>query len=88
MSESEQEELVLSSSLSPADADEERDQAVAAVKRAAESQKPLALSLDGDQLTPCAMQMLIAATRTAEIQGVKLSLSDGASAVMNDLSRT
>ncbi|MEM9145392.1 MAG: hypothetical protein AAGC57_04275 [Pseudomonadota bacterium] len=71
-------EFTLAASLRPADAGEVRDNLVAALGKAKESGAPLAIELDeGDALT-CALQLVVAAEKSAEASGVPIQLGSRA----------
>lgn len=69
-------QLVLSASLSPADASAARDVALEAVSSAVKTKAALKIELDGDGPSPCAMQLVVSAARTAGAQGVPLEPSE------------
>lgn len=80
--------VTLSSTLSPADADKERDLVIGALDGAAGSEAPLGIDLDGEQLSPCALQLLIATTRSAKNRNVALDLSKTADTALKMLNQT
>lgn len=48
----------------------------------------LHVDLDGDEASVCALQLLIAAKRTADAESLELTLSDGAKAVLEQIDMT
>ena len=79
---SDEDAYVLQSELSPADAAEARDELLSAFTAAVGSKKPLQLDISGETLTPCAIQLLVSAKRSAEVEGVSLVLSEGAESAL------
>ena len=74
--------FVLQAELSPADAAEARDGLMAALTAANEAKKPLAIEIEGEGGTPCALQLLVAAKRSAEAANVEMNLSQQADAML------
>jgi hypothetical protein len=77
--------LMLSAELSPADAPAERERVMAFFEKAKQAGEPLKVDIDGDNLSPCALQMLIATKRSAEIHTVEFAPSDAADSVLAPL---
>lgn len=79
------EPFVVPADLSPADAGEVRDQAVARIEAAERGSEPFEIDLDGDGPTPTALQILVAAKKSAEKRGVDLATTDRAEQILSDL---
>ena len=75
-------ELSLEAALSPAQAGEVREKAIAAIEAAVASGANLRVNLDSDTTSPTALQMLVATVKTAEARGVGTELAETASAVL------
>ena len=75
--------LVLQSELSPADAGEEKERAMAAVIQAEEAGQPLHLEVDGESLNPCALQMILAVSRSLDARDQPHVISDRARAALD-----
>ncbi len=80
--------LILSSGLSPADAPAERDRVLSAMTLARESGTGLKVDLDGDNLSPCAIQLLVATARSADLHSVKLEPTAVTKSALADLNFT
>lgn len=76
--------IEICAALTPADAGAARDRLVAAFDGA--GAEGIALDLDGEAPMPCALQLLVAARRTAEARGVPCRLGDRATAAQAALS--
>lgn len=68
--------------LSPSDAVGVRDMLLAGIEAAKAGDTALELDLEGEPVTPCAIQLLVATTHSAAAAGVKLSLSEQADKVL------
>lgn len=77
--------LHLLAELSPADAPAERERVMAVFDKAKAAGEPLSVDIEGDNLSPCALQMLIATKRSAEIHSVEFAPSDAAESVLASL---
>ena len=77
--------ILIPSALSPADAEECRTNALAILEAAVGADSGVAIDADGTALTPGAVQILVATTRTAERMGVALIPSDQCATVLSDL---
>lgn len=78
----EAEAFVVQAELSPADAAEVREGLIAALTAAGEAKKPLAIEIEGEGSTPCAVQLLVAAKRSADAANVEMNLSQQADAML------
>lgn len=78
-------DLTVPSDLSPADAEAVRERALTALGAAKEAGESLALSLDGDRATPCAVQIVVAASRSSAAANVDLAVSAETQAVLAGL---
>ena len=73
------------SSISPANAEDFRLQALAMLEAAKESPDKVILDVEAGELTPVAVQLLVAATRTAERFGVAIEPSARCQTLMTEL---
>ena len=64
--------------LSPAEASDVRESLLAALNTAEETKQSLTLDATGEQITPCALQLLVAATRSSKAAAVGLTLTESA----------
>ena len=71
--------------ISPADAEVYRSQILSKLEIAKDSSGSVTLDVDQPSLSPVALQLLIATTRTAETFGVALDISDECQGVFADL---
>ena len=85
MSEPASTSILIPSGLSPADAEAVRSKTLEMLNGARDGSNPVAIDFDGDTLSPCALQILVAATRTAEHAGVSYEVSDQGNAVLSAL---
>lgn len=76
-------DLEMPAQISPAEANEHRDRALAAAKAAKGADKVLHLSLSGDGVTPCALQLLVATMHLAAEQDIRMELSVEADVALN-----
>ena len=68
--------FMIDATLSPANAGEQRDQLLASFEASQKSEAPLKIGLDGEaDPTPCAIQLMIAVSRSARKHDVTLELS-------------
>lgn len=74
--------LVLQAALSPADAASARDAALDIIATAAQSKSALHVDLDGDDPSPCAMQLLVSAARSAGAHGIAIEPSQQAEEIL------
>lgn len=74
--------FALQADLSPADASAVREGLLAALNAATEAKQPLAIEVEGEGGTPCALQLLVAAKRSADSAKVELNLSEKAGAML------
>ncbi len=77
--------LTMQAMLSPADAAAARDLALESILPAKAGQTSLQVELDGEALSPCAVQLLVGATRTAEKQEVEIVLSEQAQTILSNI---
>lgn len=82
------EPLVLKADLPPADAAETRDLAQARLEEAEAASAPLTVDIEGERPTPCALQILVATTKSAERRGIDLSPTAEAQTVLSSLDPT
>ncbi|MFK7942856.1 MAG: hypothetical protein AB8B85_08105 [Paracoccaceae bacterium] len=75
---SQDETFVLQADLSPADAEEAREALIAHLTTAKERAGSMTIEIDGGGGTPCALQLLVAAQRSAEVAQVGLNMSEQA----------
>lgn len=76
--------VVIPAALSPADAEGIRLEALERLE-GAKTTGAVSLDVDGASLTPCALQILIATTRTAERMGVTLEISEQGKSALAEL---
>lgn len=77
--------ILIPAALSPAVAEEMREETLKKLEAAKGSSDSLSLDIDGESLTPCAVQILVAASRTAERMGVSLELSEQGQMALSEL---
>lgn len=77
--------IEIPSAISPADADAFKIQALSTLEAAKETSSGVALGVEGQSLTPVAIQLLIAAMRTADRFGVALDVSEQCQGVLTDM---
>lgn len=71
--------VVVPAKLSPVDAEALREAALAALTAA---DGELSIDVDGDEPSVCALQILIAAKRSADAKGLNVALSESAEAAL------
>lgn len=81
-SSSKPEAFVLQVDLSPADAAEAKESLLAAFEAASSSKTPMMVETEGETSTPCALQLLVSAKRSAESANVELVLSEQAQTLL------
>lgn len=74
--------LSFQAELPPSEAADVRDMLLAGIKAAKDGDKTLALDLEGEPVTPCAIQLLVASTHSAAAAGVRLVLSEQADKIL------
>ena len=67
--------IVIEAALSPANAGDQCEQLTAAFAEAQAAEQPLSIGLDGEDASPCALQLLIAADRSARKHNVTIDFS-------------
>ena len=77
--------LVIEAALSPANAVERCGEVLSAMEKARETNTPFAIGLDGTEASPCALQILIAASRSARKHGLSFELSGEAKTALTDI---
>ena len=77
--------IVIEAALSPANAGDQRDQIWAAFEVAQSEKTTLAIGLDGESASPCAIQLLIATSRSARKHDVALEFSAEAQAALTGI---
>lgn len=77
--------LLIDGTLSPADAEEAHGAALQAVEAAKAGGLALQVDVEGDQITPCALQILVATQRTTDAQGIDIALSPRASEIFTTI---
>ncbi len=79
--------LTIQSTLSPADAEEAKAEAISKLEAVDPEKREIDFDIDGTALTPCAVQMVIATTRTAERLGIKLCATEQCGSVLSELQK-
>lgn len=79
------EAFVLQADLSPADAAEAKEGLLAAFEAAVSSKTPMTVDIEGETSTPCALQLLVSAKRSAEGADVELVFSEQAQTLLADV---
>ena len=77
--------LVIEASLSPANAVERCGEVLSAMEKARRSKTSFTLGLDGPEASPCALQILIAASRSARKHDSPFELSKEAKAALAEI---
>lgn len=77
--------IEIPANISPANADAIRSQALTVLEAAKEASTNVWLDVDGDAMTPVAVQMLISTMRTADRFSVSLNISEQCQTVLTDL---
>lgn len=77
--------IVIPAALSPAEAEEVRAVTLQMLEAAKEGEGSIPLDIEGDSMTPCAVQMVVSATRTAERLGVSLEISEHGRTTMSEM---
>lgn len=75
--------IVIPAALSPADADGVRNSTLKMLDAAKAGEGSLSLDIDGDALTPCAIQLVVATRRTAQQLGVVIEISECSQAALS-----
>lgn len=74
--------LSFQAELSPAEASDVREALLAGLATARDAKKSVSVDVQGEPATPCAIQLLVATTRSAAAAGVDLSLSERAGNIL------
>ena len=77
--------IVIPAVLSPADAEGIRIGALEALEGSTQREHSMIVEVEGDSPTPCALQILVAVTRTAERLGQTLEISERGNAALAEL---
>ena len=77
--------VVIEAALSPANAVERCGEVLSVMEKARESNTTFVMGLDGADASPCALQILIAANRSARKHSLPIELSDDAKAALEDI---
>lgn len=85
MTDGKSDSFVIPAALSPAAAEETRAGALRMLEAAQEDSGTVTLEVDGDALTPCAVQILISAGRTAERMGLNFQISEQGQKALSEL---
>ena len=77
--------FTVQSALSPADAENAKAEAISMLEAVDQNPREIGFDIDGTALTPCAVQIIVATTRTAERMGIKLCATEQCGSVLSEL---